>query len=93
MADLRRAGAAGHRALSERERSAHTVRRFRRELLLISLARIIHELSAADVDSSENTGRAPFACSTCCTARLRALQSAPPSLFTTLGALATTLHE
>ena len=38
MADLRRAGAAGHRSLSERERSAHTVRRFRRELLLISLA-------------------------------------------------------
>lgn len=38
MADLRRAGAAGPISLSERQRSAHTVRRFRRELLLISLA-------------------------------------------------------
>ena len=38
MADLHRAGTIGHRSLSERQRSAHTVRRFRRELLLISLA-------------------------------------------------------
>ena len=38
MADLHRAGTAGHISLSEHKRSAHTVRRFRRELLLISLA-------------------------------------------------------
>jgi len=58
-----------------------------------SLARIIHELPTAIADSSENTGRAPSSCSTCCQARLRALQSAPPCVFTTLDALATTLHE
>jgi len=56
------------------------------------LARIIHELPTAVADSSENTG-APSACSTCCQAHLRALQSEPPCVFTTLDALATPLHE
>ena len=57
------------------------------------LACIVHELPTAVADSSENTGRAPSACSTCCQARLRALKSTPPRVFTTLDALATLLHE
>ena len=42
------------------------------------LAWIIHEQATAVADSSKNTGRAPFGCSTCCKARLRALRSALP---------------
>ncbi len=57
------------------------------------LARTIHESSAAADDIRKNTGRAPSRCSTYCSVRLRAFQSAPPCLFEHLVTLATNLHE
>ncbi len=54
---------------------------------------IIHEQPTAVADNSKNTVRAPFRYSTCCRARLRVFQSAPPCVFTILDTLVTPVHE